>query len=93
MNKKRGMSDVITTIVIIGVALVVVGVVWFVINTVIETQTTKVQNSSDEMYQTCSEAGYDEINGTSFTCDGSIKYLGGEKCCTGTCGGVDCIDN
>lgn len=88
MNKKRGMSDVITTIVIIGVALVVVGVVWYVINNVIETQTDKVENASDEMYQTCSEAGYSKMRDNS-TCTTAVKYLGGEKCCTGTC--TDCF--
>ena len=96
MNNKRGMSDVVTTIVIIGVALVVVGVVWYVINSVIETQTTKVENASGEMYQTCDEAEYDQMISEAATCDGTIKYLGGQKCCAGTCGGVegtDCIAN
>ena len=82
MNNKRGLSDVITTIVIIGVALVVVGVVWYVINNVIETQTENVNQSSSELMMTCLDAGYWPVNDSNPSCGGSIKYLGGQKCCT-----------
>ncbi len=89
MNKKA-MSDIVTIIFIIGVALVVVGVVWYAVNIVIETQTKQIHNSSMEFSQTCDEVGYARMDSTS-TCDGTIKYLGRQKCCDGNC--VNCVSN
>ncbi len=86
MGNKRGLSGIITSIIIIGMALVAVGVVWYTLNTVIETQRQNVENSSSQVFQTCDAAGYNKMdmdNSSADDCDGTIKYLGGEKCCTG----------
>jgi len=81
LSKKQGLSGIVTTIIIIGIALVAVGVVWYILNTVIEEQKETVERSSGELFQTCDEAGYNRMN-DSATCDGTIKYIGGQKCCT-----------
>jgi len=78
MNCKRGMSGIVVTLIIIGIALAAVGVVWFVINEVITTQEASVTEASGQVFQGCASAGMSVwING----CTGIIKYLGGEKCC------------
>ena len=80
--KKQGLSGIVTTIIIIGIALVAVGVVWYILNTVIEEQKETVESASGELFQTCDEAGYYEMNDSVTICDGTIKYIGGQKCCT-----------
>jgi len=82
MKTKKGMSDIVTTIIIIGIALAVVGIVWYVINNVVEQQSEDVQNNSDKVFQSCTDAGYEKMNSTLTTCGGTIKYVGGDKCCT-----------
>ncbi len=84
MKNKKGLSGIITTIMIIGIALVAVGVVWYTLNVVVGEQKENVENASGEFFKTCSEAGYTKMNSSSQTCDGAIKYIGGEMCCTGT---------
>ena len=80
--KKQGLSGIVTTIIIIGIALVAVGVVWYILNTVIEEQKETVERASGELFKTCDEAGYHEMNASVTICDGAIKYIGGQKCCT-----------
>jgi len=82
MKHKKGLSGIVTTIIIIGIALAVVGIVWYVINTVVEQQSEQVQNESSKVYQSCTDAGYEKMNETLTTCDGVTRYVGGEKCCT-----------
>ncbi|MBR9701361.1 hypothetical protein GOV13_00385 [Candidatus Pacearchaeota archaeon] len=81
---KRGMSDIVTTIIIIGIALAVVGIVWYVINNVVEQQSEDVQNASELVFKSCVDAGYERMNETLTTCSETIKYVGGFKCCTTT---------
>ena len=82
LSKKQGISGIVTTIIIIGIALVAVGVVWYILNTVIEEQKETVERASGELFKTCDEAGYSEMNDSVTICDGAIKYIGGQKCCT-----------
>ena len=82
MKNKKGVSGIVTTIVIIGIALVAVGILWYVIQSVITDQQEVVENSSKEIFQTCTQAGYYIMNDPYTSCSGSIKYIGGQKCCT-----------
>lgn len=85
--EKKGLSGIVTTIIIIGIALVAVGVVWYTLNNVMEQQSQATTNASDNVYQSCSEVGYNKMNTSTQVCDGTIKYFGGQKCCTGTVSG------
>ena len=82
LSKKQGISGIVTTIIIIGIALIAVGVIWYILNTVIEEQKETVESSSGELFQTCDEAGYYEMNDSATICDDTIRYIGGQKCCT-----------
>ncbi|MBR9701360.1 hypothetical protein GOV13_00380 [Candidatus Pacearchaeota archaeon] len=82
MINKKGMSGIITAVIIIGIALAAVGIVWYVINTVTQEQAANVENGSANVYKSCNETGSFKMN-TTDTCNQTIKYTGGEKCCTG----------
>lgn len=85
-RNKKGLSAIVITLILIAIALAVVGLVWYVINNVLTTTTEQIENGSTQLYQTCTEAGFDKMNLTD-TCGGTpgdIKYIGGEKCCDGT---------
>jgi flagellin-like protein len=89
LDQKQGLSGIVTTIIIIGIALVAVGVVWYTLSTVVDEQRQNIENSSEQLYQSCFEAGYskmDSDNSSADDCTGSIKYIGGERCCDGVLG-------
>lgn len=50
MNHKRGMSGVIVNLIIIGIALVAVGVVWYSINIILEEQEGEIMSSSSNIF-------------------------------------------
>ena len=78
---KRGMSGIVVTLIIIGIALAAVGVVWYVINNIITTQEASVTQASGQTFQSCTQANY--VTWTS-GCTGVTRYIGGQKCCDNT---------
>jgi len=80
-QNKRGMSGIVVTLIIIGIALAAVGVVWYVINNIITTQEASVTQASGQTFQSCAQAGY--VTWTS-GCTGVTRYTGGQKCCDNT---------
>jgi len=82
INNKNGLSGIVTALILIGIGLAAVGVVWYVLNTTIQEQETQVANASSQVYQSCVDAGYHKMNTTLTTCGATLKYVGGEKCCT-----------
>ena len=84
ITNKKGMSGIVVTIIIIGIALAAVGVVWYVLNVVIEEHKEEVTNASSKVYQDCVPAGYEDYDDTTHTCPGTVKYVGGNMCCTAT---------
>ncbi|MBR9701655.1 hypothetical protein GOV13_01910 [Candidatus Pacearchaeota archaeon] len=80
--KRRGMSAIITSVIIIDIAIVAVGVVWYTVSTVVETQSAEVETASSQFSQSCTSMGYSKIIPDKI-CDGSVSYMGGEKCCQG----------
>lgn len=75
---KKGMSGIVVTLIIIGIALAAVGIVWYVLNIVIEEQAGEVTSASGNVFQSCSQAG---ISTWTPSCTGIVKYTGGQKCC------------
>jgi len=84
MENKRGISGIIVSLILIAFALAMVGIVWYVINNVMTTATDEINESQSELFMTCSQANFDEMQNETVGCSGTIKYLGGEKCCDGT---------
>jgi len=84
ITNKKGLSAIIITLILIAVALAVVGVVWYVVNNVVETTQDQINESQSELFQTCVEANFDEMQNETVGCSGDIKFIGGEKCCDGT---------
>lgn len=85
IRNKKAMSDIVTTIIIIGIALAAVGVVWYVYNSVIKTQTTQVMNQSGQVYASCIVAGLNLMDpniASKDECDGVVSYHGGQMCCS-----------
>jgi len=84
IKNKKGMSAIVTTIIIIGIALAAVGVVWYVISNVVGTQQTKTETVASNLGKTCtttSPATY-EITTVKPNCAGITTYTGGQKCCS-----------
>ena len=85
---KQGMSAIITTLIIIVLALVAIGVVWYVIQNLLSTTEDEVIQGSEDLFGTCVgnyPGSAEMINGThindSAICNTSIKIVGGEYCC------------
>jgi hypothetical protein len=81
MNK-RGLSGVITTVILIGIGLSVVGIVWFVLMDVVNQSSEEVSSKSSQLLSSCSELGYDKVE-SGESCYGTEIFSGGEKCCDG----------
>jgi len=84
IKNTKGLSGIVTTMIIIGIALAAVGIVWYVLNVVIEEQKAEVTNASSQVYQDCVPAGYADYDEDTQTCTGTVKYVGGNMCCDGT---------
>lgn len=82
IEDKKAISGIIVSMILIAFALVVVGIVWYVLNNVIESTSAEINQSQTELFQSCSEAGYN-VTEAGQTCNGTVKYMGGEKCCDG----------
>ena len=69
--------------------MAVIGVIWFVINNLIDDTETEIEQGSQDLWDTCYEAGGTTmINNSHITditlCDTSaneVRIVGGEYCC------------
>ena len=95
MNHKRGLSSIVITLILIAVSLAVVGIVWFVISNVLNSTSDDINQRTSALFQTCVEAGLLKMNKTDICSNGTIAYIGGEKCCNdGSVSlGSSCVDN
>ena len=81
-KNKRGMSEIVTTLIIIALALVAIGVVWYVIQNLLGTTEDEVTQGSEDLFNDC----VIDLGGTVTTEDGTctggeIRMVGGEYCC------------
>ena len=85
LKNNKGISEIITTLIMIALALVALGVVWYVINNVLSSTKTEVETGTENIFQTCAEASGTVTNETA-TCDtGETKQIiGGQYCCVPT---------
>jgi len=82
MKNKRGMSAVITTVLLVALVIVAVGIVWAIVSGVIGGATDEVNLASDclkititPMAMDCSEES-SPLDGSSYNCDVTLKRGG-----------------
>lgn len=84
VKNKSGLSDVITTIIIIGIALVALGIAWFTISSIVQSSAKEANSSASKLLATCEEKGFISITPQSQDCYGKISYdVDMETCCEG----------
>ena len=82
MESKRGLSGIITTLIIIALALVAVGIVWYVVSNVLETSKTEVETGTTNLFQDCVTDAGGTLTTEDGTCaSGTKTIVGGEYCC------------
>jgi flagellin-like protein len=85
IKNNKGMSEIITTLIIIALALAALGVVWYVINNVLSSSKSEVETGTENIFQTCAEAGGTVVNETATCTEGNSKQIvGGQYCCVPT---------
>ncbi|MBU2104336.1 MAG: hypothetical protein KKF67_00970 [Nanoarchaeota archaeon] len=85
LKNNKGISEIITTLIMIALALVALGVVWYVINNVLSSTKTEVETGTKNIFNTCAEAGGSVVSSPEAACDGgTISIIGGQYCCVPT---------
>lgn len=82
-KNKRGISGVITMLIIIALVLVAIGVVWYVIQNILEQGQEETEQASGDIFNDCEvdAGGTTMVNETYPTCSGEVRIVGGEYCC------------
>jgi len=79
-KNKRGMSAIVTMLIIVALSLVAIGVVWYIIQNLISDTEDEVIQGSEDLFANCADVG--TVTTEDGTCDGGeIKMIGGEYCC------------
>jgi len=79
-KNKQGISNVITMLIIIALVLVAVGVVWYVVQNVLEQGQSETEQAASDIFEDCVNVGtVTTVNGT--CTGGEIRIIGGEYCC------------
>jgi len=82
---KRAMSGIITMLILIALALVAVGVIWFVIQGVLDSAGGEVTQGTGNLFGNC-KTNNTMVNETYFNstfpvCGGNVRIIGGKYCC------------
>ncbi len=82
-KNKRGMSAIVTMLIIVALSLVAIGVVWYVIQNLISNTEDTVTQGSDDLFTDCPTADVtDETDSGEICVEGEeIRIIGGEYCC------------
>ena len=79
-KNNRGMSGIVVMLIIIALALVAIGVFWYVYQGVLSNAQTEVEQGSGDLFANCADVG--NVTTEDGTCDGGeIRIVGGEYCC------------
>ena len=85
---KHGMSAIITMLILIALTLVAVGIFWYVVQNVLISTETEVEQSNLDLFGTCAvnyPNSTEMVNNThlndSAVCITSTKIVGGKYCC------------
>ena len=80
MNKK-GISDVITTLVLVALILITIGVIWIVINNIIDTASGNIENRTLKIFE---KNSWESITGAVWVEEGKNIFCEGSKVGIGT---------
>jgi len=86
---KKGLSGILTVLIIIAIALAVVGVIWIVINNLIGQTEEEVYKRSEDLWTTCPSTAITTKDGTADASIGAraclgteeVRIVGGKYCC------------
>lgn len=73
----------ITMLIIIALALIAVGVVWFVVQNILEQGQAESEQAASDIFADCPVADVTDVNDSGSVCTGSeeVRIIGGEYCC------------
>lgn len=80
---KRGISGIITMLIIIALVLVAVGIVWYVVQNVLEQGQAESEQAASDVFTNCPAADITDANDSGGVCGAGeeIRILKGEYCC------------
>ncbi|MCK4552953.1 hypothetical protein KAT80_02005 [Candidatus Pacearchaeota archaeon] len=80
-KNKKGISNVITMLIIIALVLVAIGAVWYVVQNVLEEGQLETEQATSDIFNTCAGAGGTVTTEDGNCTGGEIRIIGGEYCC------------
>ncbi len=83
INNKKGISAIITMLIIIALVLVAVGVVWYVVQNVLEQGQIETEQAASDLFGDCPAADITDETDSGTVCGASeeVRIVGGEYCC------------
>ncbi|MAG11070.1 hypothetical protein CMI44_02045 [Candidatus Pacearchaeota archaeon] len=81
MGNKKAVSGIITILIIIAIVLAISGIFWYVINSVVGSARTEIEQGSADLYGTCSDGKRTIEGGTNCSGSEEVRIVGGEYCC------------
>jgi len=81
LNKKQGLSGIITMLIIIALVLVAIGAVWYVVQNVLEQGQAETEEASGDLFADCEIEGGVLSNESGVCASGEKRIIGGEYCC------------
>jgi len=82
-KNKQGISGVITMLIIVALVLVALGLVWYVVNNILEQGQEETEQAASDIFDSCPTADItDETDSGSVCAVGEeVRIVGGEYCC------------
>lgn len=83
INNKKGISGIITMLIIIALVLVAVGVVWYVVQNILEQGQAETEQAASDLFDECPAADITDETDSGGICLATeeVRIVGGEYCC------------
>lgn len=84
IKQKKGISGVITMLIIVALALVAVGAVWYVIQNILDKGTAEVDKTAGDLFNECPTADVTDATDSGSVCLSTEKIvvtIDGVYCC------------
>lgn len=80
---KRGISNIVTILIIIALVLVAIGIVWVVVQNVLSQGQIETEQAMGDLFDKCPTANVTDQDDTGGVCGASeeVRTIGGEYCC------------
>ena len=80
-KNKKGISGVITMLILLALVLVAVGIVWYVVQNVLEQGQLETEQAAENIFADCVTEGGTVTTEDGVCTGGEISMIGGEYCC------------